>query len=209
MVLGSIALAVLAVEAALAGLREADRVRFLARVGVAGGALLVAMSLPLGPGVHLSFVPLAGILLGPRGGFLAAFLASGVLSLFGHGGLTAFGANGLFLGSQAVAASALFGLLRGVLAPRASALGAAGTTLLAAGAAAIALLAALPEGNPDGGHAGEGVGWGPVVVAGFALAAAAVETALTASVVDFLSRVRPDLVPGSAGPRPREAEGPA
>jgi ABC-type Co2+ transport system permease subunit len=208
-VVGSLAIAALLVRAVLAGRRDADQVRFLARVGVAAAALMVAMSLPLGPGVHLSLAPLAGMMLGPGGGFLAAFLANASLATFGHGGLTAVGLNGLFLGAQSVLGAALFAGLRRVLGVKGGAAAAAAITLGLAAAGAILALRALPleEGEPAGhGHGSE---WGTWVVGALALAAAAVESAVTASVVAFLARVRSDLVHGGGAPRPRTSGEPA
>jgi cobalt/nickel transport system permease protein len=180
---------------------DAARVLLLSRVGVAAAALVVVMSLPLGPGIHLSLAPLAGMMLGPGGGFLAAFLANGCLSVFGHGGLTAAGVNGLFLGAQAVLGAVLFAGLRRPFGARAGAVAATFLTLALAAAAAIAALRELPleagEHGHDHDHEGE---WGVWIVGGLALVAALVETWITASVIAFLARVRTDLVRGGGAP---------
>jgi cobalt/nickel transport system permease protein len=199
------------VGASAAGRGERERIRFLARVGVMAAALVATMSLPVGPGVHLSLAPLAGMMLGPRGGFLAAFLANGTLATLGHGGLTALGVNGLFLGGQSVAGALLFALLRRPLGVRAGAVVATGAVLGAASAAALAALRSLPLSGDgaDAGHAHEAGEWGTVVVIALAAAAAVLETAFTASVVGFLSRVRSDLVHGGGAPRPRTSGEPA
>lgn len=208
-VLGSLALAALLVMAVLAGRRNAAQVRFLARVGVVAAALVVAMSLPLGPGVHLSLAPLAGMMLGPGGGFLAAFLANASLATFGHGGWTAVGLNGLFLGAQAVLGAALFGLLRRRLGVKGGAVAASAVTLTLGAAGGILALRALPlePGALEGhGHGAEWAGW---VVVGLAAAAVAVEVHVTGSVIAFLARVRADLVHGGGAPRPRTSGEPA
>jgi cobalt/nickel transport system permease protein len=191
----SLALSALLLAILLPRRGDAARVLLLSRVGVAAAALVVVMSLPLGPGIHLSLAPLAGMMLGPGGGFLAAFLANGCLSIFGHGGLTAAGVNGLFLGAQAVLGAALFAVLRRPLGPRAGAVAATFLTLALAATAAIAALRELPleAGGHDHGHEGE---WGAWIVGTLALAAALVEAWLTASVIAFLARVRTDLVRG-------------
>lgn len=192
-VLGTLAVAAVIVAALLRGRGEADQVRFLARVGVTAAALIVVMSLPLGPGVHLSLAPLAGMMLGPGGGFLAAFLANASLSTFGHGGLTAVGVNGLFLGAQAALGWGLFAALRRPLGVKGGAVAATALTLGLAAAAAILALRALPL--EDGDHGGEGT-WGVWIVAAFAVVAAAFEAWITAAVIVFLARVRTDLVAG-------------
>jgi cobalt/nickel transport system permease protein len=195
-----------AVARLLGSRREGEQVRFLARVGVTAAALIVAMSLPVGPGLHLSLAPLAGMMLGPGGGFLAAFLANASLAMVGHGGLTATGVNGLFLGLQAVAGATLFALLRRPLGVRWGAVAAAAVTLGLAAAGAIAALRALPldPGHEEhAGRAGEWGEWGIRVMVLLTAAAAAAEAALTAAVIGFLARVRSDLVHGGGAPRPR------
>ncbi len=192
-VLGALAVAAVVVLSLLAGRRDAERVRFLARVGVTAAALIVVMSLPLGPGVHLSLAPLAGMMLGPAGGFLAAFLANASLSTFGHGGLTAMGVNGLFLGAQAVLGAGLFAVLRRAAGVQWGAIGASFLTLGLAATAAILALRALPLEHEGHDHEESAGVW---IVAGFAAGAAVLEAWITSEVIVFLSRVRSDLVRG-------------
>ncbi len=212
-VLAALAVGGSLVLALLRRMPEADRPLHLARVGVAGAALIVVMSLPLGPGIHLSLAPLVGMMLGAGGGFVAAFLANGFLAGLGHGGLTAVGVNGLFLGGQAVGGSLLFRLLRRRLGVRPSAVAATAATLAVAAAVALFALRALPleagHGDPHGDHHGDGWEGGELLVAALAVAAAVAETALTASIISFLARVRSDLVHGGAAPRPRSSGEPA
>jgi len=199
------------VALALLATRPEDQVVFLSRVGVMGGALLVAMAIPLGPGVHLTLAPLAGILLGARGGFLAAFLTNAVLSGFGHGGITALGLNGCFVGAQAALAALLFARLRRTLSPRRAAAVATGVALVWAAAVAIRFLASVDLGGEGHGraHGDEAHGWvGTAIVVALALGAAWIETALTAGVVEFLARARADLVHGEDPGDPGEAPAP-
>ncbi len=211
LVLATLVAAGLGVRAALGDRRGVDSVRFLARVGVTAAALLVAMSLPLGPGLHRSLAPLAGMMLGGGGGFLAAFLANAVLATLGHGGVTAVGANGLFLGLQAALGAWLFALLRRPLGVRGGAVTATAVTLVLAAAGALAALRALPLEEHAHGHHDEARfgGLAFLVVAVLATAVAAAETAITASVISFLARVRSDLVHGGGAPRPRSSGEPA
>jgi cobalt/nickel transport system permease protein len=215
--LAALVLAAAGIALALRGRRDADQVRLLARVGVIGAALVAVMSVPLGPGIHLSLAPLAGMMLGPGGGFLAAFLANACLASLGHGGITALGVNGLFLGLQAAAGGGLFALLRRFLGVRAAATSASAAVLVLAAACAIAALRELPlEPALPGAHGhdhdhdpGRADGAGTWIVIAFAAAAAAAETALTAAVIGFLARVRADLVHGGGHPRPRTSGEPA
>jgi cobalt/nickel transport system permease protein len=208
----SLLLSALLVAGTLAGRGERERIRFLARTGVMAAALIVTMSLPIGPGVHLSLAPLAGMMLGPRGGFLAAFLANASLALLGHGGLTALGVNGLFLGTQAAAGGLLFALLRRPLGVRAGAVVSTAAVLGSAAMVALAALRALPldgSGHEGHHHGPEEAEWGAWLVAVLAAAAAILESVITASVVEFLARVRTDLVHGGGAPRPRTSGEPA
>ena len=197
----SLLLAGIAVAGVLRSRRETEKVLFLARVGVMAAALTVSLSLPLGA-AHLSLAPLAGMMLGPGGGFLAAFLANASVAAVGHGGITALGVNGLFLGLQAVAGSILFRLLRGSLGVRGAAAAAAAVTLVLASAGGILALRALPLSAEEAHHNGHGGEWGLWAVGAFAAAVTVAETLATASIVEFLARVRSDLVHGSAVPRP-------
>src|ERR1044072_8556246 len=72
----------------------------------------VAMKIPFGPvESHLTLAGPIGVLLGPAGAFQAAFIASAILSLIGHGGLTLIGLNALLLGIAATLASPGYRLL--------------------------------------------------------------------------------------------------
>jgi len=76
--------------------------------------MLVAMSLEILPiFYHINLSVVAGILLGPALGFLAAFIANLILAFMGHGGITVIGLNTLLLGSEAVLGHTLFYLLSG------------------------------------------------------------------------------------------------
>ncbi len=83
--------------------------RRVARLGVVAAIMMVGMSLEVVPiAYHFNLSVLAGILLGPAAGFLAAFVVVFVLALFGHGGITVVGLNTLVIGSEVVLGSLLF-----------------------------------------------------------------------------------------------------
>ncbi len=103
----------LAVGFSLFRLRGMDMVKKIPLLGAVSAAMLVAMSLEILPfAYHINLSVVAGILLGPALGFLAAFIANLMLALMGHGGITVIGLNTLLLGSEAVLGHTLFYLFR-------------------------------------------------------------------------------------------------
>ncbi len=111
-VLGLILMA-LAVGFSLFRLRKMDKVKKIPLLGAVSAVMLVAMSLEILPlAYHINLSVVAGILLGPALGFLAAFIANLILALMGHGGITVIGLNTLLLGSEAVLGHTLFYLFK-------------------------------------------------------------------------------------------------
>ncbi len=91
----------------------------VARLGVVAALMMVGMSLEVVPiAYHFNLSVLAGILLGPAAGFLAAFLVVFILALFGHGGITVVGLNTLVIGSEVVLGSVLFRVFGRLLGDR-------------------------------------------------------------------------------------------
>ena len=198
-------LALAAVCAGIASFRHrhdrADRLTLLAALCA---VMLAAMSVPIGPLGHLSFAPMAGILLGPGLGFLAALLVNGTLALLGHGGLTVVGLNTCVLGAATASARPAYLLLRPRLQPgRAGAVAAIAALLVSVLALCIVIALASRSGAPgaaaiDGGHDLSGsVATGRFVLLSFPFWAIAIaaEALVTSSVLSFLARVRPELLP--------------
>jgi cobalt/nickel transport system permease protein len=181
-----------------------DRADRLTLLGALAAVMLAAMALPIGPLGHLSFAPVVGILLGPGMGFVASALVNAILALLGHGGLTVVGLNALVLGAGTAAARPLFRLARRRLRPgAAAALAAVGSGL--ASVAALWLVLAVAGLGPDALHAlpdeheahaaiGSTARFVALASPFWALGLAA-EGVVSASVVGFLARVRPELLP--------------
>ncbi len=180
---------------------RADRLTLLAALCA---VMLAAMSVPIGPLGHLSFAPMVGILLGPGLGFLAAALVNTTLALLGHGGITVVGLNTCVLGAATVSARPVYLLLRRALAPgRAGAASAVVALVLSVGALCIVIALAARTGTPgaallegDAAHAGN-VATGRFVLLSspFWAIAIAAEALVTSSVLSYLARVRPELLP--------------
>jgi cobalt/nickel transport system permease protein len=70
-------------------------------LGVMAALMLVGMSTEFVPiAYHVNLTVLAGIIVGPTMGFLAAFIVDLILALFGHGGITVVGLNTLLIGTE-------------------------------------------------------------------------------------------------------------
>lgn len=78
-------------------------------LGVVAALMLVGMSTEFVPiAYHVNLTVLAGIIVGPATGFLAAFIVDLVLALFGHGGITVVGLNTLIIGAECALGSIIF-----------------------------------------------------------------------------------------------------
>lgn len=190
--------------ATLVDLRLASRLdlrQSLPRLGFVSALMLLAMSAEILPlAYHLNLSVLAGILLGPAVGMLAALVVTLFLALLGHGGLTVVGLNAPLIGLEILLGSALFhGFLRLRLSsPTAAAL----STVIALATSTSAMVGVvwlsrldparlLEHGNPAHFEAFVrlvytlgSIGW-------------ALEALVTAGIVQYLCRVRPGLVEGT------------
>ena len=176
------------------GLRRLDP-DVIPRVAVLSSAFFVAslIQVPLGPAsAHLVLNGLMGVLLGWT--VFPALAVALVLQavFFGFGGFTSLGANVLIMGSGALAARAVFraGRRDRVAAGALVRGGMAGAVGILVGAATLAALLAA------GGREFAGA---VAVIAAAHLPVAAAEAMVTAAVLSFLARVRPELLPGCAG----------
>jgi cobalt/nickel transport system permease protein len=99
-------------------LRGSEQQRRVPQLGVMAALMLVGMTVELAPiGYHLNLSVMAGIVLGPTLGFIAAFVVDVILALLGHGGITVVGLNTLIVGAEVALGWLLFragwALLRG------------------------------------------------------------------------------------------------
>lgn len=81
---------------------------------VLGALMLLSMSIPIPFFLpyHLNLSALAGILAGPFYAVLAIFSVNMILALAGHGGITIVGLNTVVIGAEAAVAYLLFSLVR-------------------------------------------------------------------------------------------------
>jgi len=185
-------------------LRAVDLKKKIPLLGAVSAAMLVAMSLEILPiAYHINLTVVAGILLGPALGFLAAIITNLILALMGHGGITVIGLNTLLLGSEAVLGHTLFFLLTKRLpifwrAAVATILTLFITTMALIGFVAISHIEPVLILHGDElGPVHENV----VTIKRFAVMVLSlgilgwiIEAAITGYVVRFISQVKPDLL---------------
>jgi len=168
--------------------------------GALGGLMLAAMAVPLGPfEFHLSLAGPMGILLGGAGAFQVAFVVSTILAFMGHGGLTVVGLNALVLGSGALVANRVHGVIAGRMKPApAMALGTAAGQAVA-GLLWLAVVAiSLRLGTGGTAHAAPGasrLGVFSAITVPLWAVGIVVESAVAFGLGRFLARVRPGLLP--------------
>jgi cobalt/nickel transport system permease protein len=189
-------------------LRGMDRKKKIPLLGVLSAVMLVAMSFEPLPPYHLNLSAVAGILLGPSLGFLAAFIVNLMLALMGHGGITVMGLNTILLGAEAVLGHTLFFLLpaRMPVFWRAAV-----ATVLALCVASLFLIAIVGVSHIEVSLLEEGHehGQAPVVplaagkaplmtfafmVLTFGAIGWLIEGAITGAIIRFIARVKPDLL---------------
>jgi cobalt/nickel transport system permease protein len=195
-------------------LRGSDQKKKIPLLGALSAAMLVAMSLEIVPiAYHINLSVVAGILLGPALGFLAAFITNLMLALMGHGGITVMGLNTLLLGTEVVVGHTLFYALPKRLPVLWRAAAATVLTLFFTTLVLIGIVAASnvePEFfHHAQEHAGEehaaevhGAHHEDVIsVSRFATMALSlgffgwlIEAAVTGSVIKFIARVKPELL---------------
>ncbi len=92
--------------------KRADVRRKVPLLGVVAALMLVSMSSEIVPiAYHVNLTVIAGVLLGPWLGIIAAFIVEVVLAMLGHGGVTVIGLNTLVIGGEIVLGWAFFRLL--------------------------------------------------------------------------------------------------
>lgn len=203
---------------------DAERVRAkIPEMAMMAAVMLITMSVPLGfiP-FHMNFAALVGMLVGPGLGFVVAFVVNFILALLGHGGITVVGLNTLGVGLEALVGGIGFRLLKGRLGSTASAVISVVAALLLSTALMVLLLSSIGvvdirsgegilhedghAGDADGGHE-EGLhredttyDFGGIALAGWAAVLAVLllgivsESAVTALIIRFFMKVRPDMI---------------
>jgi len=183
-------------------------------LGALAAVMLVAMSLEILPiAYHLNMSVAAGILLGPSLGFMAALIVNLMLAFVGHGGITVVGLNTLLLGTEAFLGHTMFYLFRKRLPVFWSA---AASTVLSLFFASLILIGIVGVSHVDADlfehhHEHEGsiteqtneqhhepesssLRTFAVIVLSLGSIGWVIEGAITGAVIQFISKVKPDLL---------------
>jgi len=176
--------------------REALGSRRLSMAALCAAAIfsLFQVEIPVFGGVHLSLMPLGGILLGPLLGTIVALVINIFSAAIGHGGWSLIGANLLVNVTELVVA---WGIWKG-----SGRTGRMSVTSRGAGATFAALFAGnlvmigivLISGIQGVSQDTSAIARGLTVLAAANLAIGAVEAVVTAYLVGYLARVRPDIL---------------
>jgi cobalt/nickel transport system permease protein len=186
-------------------LKIRKQLNMVPRAAMTVALILVIMSIPLGLPIHLNLLALAGILVGPLWSLVVAFLANLILALLGHGGLTIVGLNTLILWIQALAGFYLFKFFvkflkkDGISAGLAAFIGLALSFLFTLFLIAISRVEPgeffhLHEGAEEIGHLEMSVSTFLKISSPFILLGIVIESFVTAFVVQFIKKVKPDLL---------------
>jgi cobalt/nickel transport system permease protein len=154
---------------------------------------LSQIEIPILGGVHLSLMPLSGILLGPLLGSVVALVANVFSAAVGHGGWSVIGANVLVNVTEIATAWTFFRTTGG---GRASVfVRGAGATFLALFAGTLVMIGIVAVSGIQGVTQGtDAIATGLVAIGAINLAVGGVEAIVTGYLLAYLARVRPDIL---------------
>jgi len=116
--LSGAAVAAVFITAAARRMSRPPFARRLPLLSMTAAFMIVVMSLPIVPGGYdIQLAAVAGIILGPAAAVIAAFVVNLLLALIGHGGITVVGLNTIIMGSEMAAGWVLFRAFRSFLRP--------------------------------------------------------------------------------------------
>jgi len=78
-------------------------------IGIISALMIVCMTIPIIPPIyHINLSVIAGIILGPAVAFISIFIVDLIIAMFGHGGITVVGLNTAVVGTEAFIGFYLF-----------------------------------------------------------------------------------------------------
>ncbi|MHA1596228.1 MAG: energy-coupling factor ABC transporter permease [Candidatus Asgardarchaeia archaeon] len=156
------------------------------KLSIISAVIFVSSNIPIVGEAHLSLMPFAGIILGPYGSIIAAFIVNLFLAFIGHGGISVVGWNSLINGGlEALMASLIFHILRNKMDTRYSAFISTIIPLLISTVVVASFLSVM--------------GLGPFeefiyVIGTMNAIVAVIESIATAEIVRYIENVRPDMI---------------
>jgi cobalt/nickel transport system permease protein len=187
-------------------------------IGIISALMIVCMTIPIVPiAYHINLSVIAGIILGPAMAFISIFIVDFIIAMFGHGGITVVGLNTVVVGAEAFIGFYLFQLFM-VMIGKDSVMWSSGVAALISLIISTSLLVGIvysSQLNPElvigieRGNPSEQVKTDEApkeLVSGVNIKSFAksllvllgigwlVEGIITAFVIKYVSRVRPDLI---------------
>ena len=91
--------------------RHTEIKRKIPLIGIISALMIVCMTIPIVPiAYHVNLSVIAGIILGPAVAFISIFIVDFIIAMFGHGGITVVGLNTVVVGAEAFIGYYLFQL---------------------------------------------------------------------------------------------------
>ena len=91
--------------------RHTELKRKIPLIGIISALMIVCMTIPIAPiAYHINLSVIAGIILGPAVAFISIFIVDFIIAMFGHGGITVVGLNTVVVGAEAFIGFYLFQL---------------------------------------------------------------------------------------------------
>lgn len=91
--------------------RHTELKRKIPLIGIISALMIVCMTIPIVPiAYHINLSVIAGIILGPAVAFISIFIVDFIIAMFGHGGITVVGLNTVVVGAEAFIGFYLFQL---------------------------------------------------------------------------------------------------
>lgn len=198
--------------------RSTELKRKVPLIGIISALMIVCMTIPIIPiAYHINLSVIAGIILGPAVAFISIFIVDLIIAMFGHGGITVVGLNTVVVGSEAFIGFYLFQLFLTIIG-RDSIMWSSGLAAVIALIISTSILVGviyLSQINPEivigieGDHPTEVTNEANIpdqLIKGINIKSFAktilillgigwlLEGIITAFVIKYVSRVRPDLI---------------
>jgi cobalt/nickel transport system permease protein len=167
----------------------------LAAFCTAAAFAIFQVSLPIFGGVHLNLTPLIGILAGPAAGSLVVLIINILSSAIGHGGWGLIGANTLVNIVEVFVGYSCFRLLKSTIPDLFSRAGIATLAGLFCGNIVMILIIIISGVQGVNQSTGQ-ILTGLSLIAAVNMGVAVIEAFITALIVAYIGKVRPDLLAG-------------
>jgi len=97
-------------------IKNTELKRKIPLIGIISALMIVCMTIPIIPiAYHINLSVVAGIILGPAVAFISIFIVDLIIAMFGHGGITVVGLNTVVIGTEAFIGFYLFQLFMALI----------------------------------------------------------------------------------------------